>query len=184
MARIHHNTVKKAAKFGVTLTEKDGMIEASANGRVLSRHSDATKALAEAVDQMGVTNAVKALKKSKGAKKAKARKSSSDEDEDEEGEEGETDEDGRSVVKRRYKTKYRPFKMTCGDDLARQISSHVMVKDEIGKLRIDPPKLKRFAQANGVWQRAYNDLNVGMRRMNIANRLRAAVRKGHKVVWG
>jgi hypothetical protein len=37
-------------------------------------------------------------------------------------------------------------------------------------------------QANGVWRASYAGLNPGMQRMNVGNRLRAAVKKGHGIV--
>lgn len=90
--------------------------------------------------------------------------------------------EGRSVVKRTYKTRYKPFKSTCGDELAALVRRHLEVKTEDG-LRIDPVKLRTFAAANDCWQDRYDSLNVGMRRMNVVNRLRAKVKKGHDIVW-
>ena len=47
---------------------------------------------------------------------------------------------------------------------------------------LDVAKLKQFATANGVWQDKYMQLpNPGLIRMNVLNRLRAAIRKGHKL---
>ena len=106
-------------------------------------------------------------------------------DETDEALDDETDEEpseGRSVVKRAYKTRYKPFKSTCGDELAALVRRHLEVKTEEG-LRIDPVKLRTFAVANDCWQDRYNQLNVGMRRMNVVNRLRAKVKKGHDIVW-
>lgn len=91
-------------------------------------------------------------------------------------------EEGKSVVKRAYKHRYRPFKMTCGDELSQLISAYVTVTDEDGK-HIDAKKLVHFAKKNGVWVDDYKNLNIGMQRMNVANRLRALVRKGHTVIW-
>lgn len=61
------------------------------------------------------------------------------------------------------------------DDIVQQI------KDRCG---MDVTKLKSFATANGVWDDKYASLpNPGLVRMNVVNRLRAKVRKGHAVVW-
>lgn len=93
---------------------------------------------------------------------------------------------GRSIIKQKYKQKYRPTKMTCGDDMARKISEHVQYHNEDeGKDMIDTDKLKRFAEANGCWVASYRSLNAGMQRMNVANRLRGLLRKDpkYKIVW-
>lgn len=48
----------------------------------------------------------------------------------------------------------------------------------------DRPQLVTFAKANGCWDDKYSKLpNPGLVRMNVINRLRAKVRKGHKVIW-
>ncbi len=96
--------------------------------------------------------------------------------------EDEEPSEGRSVVKRSYKQRYRPFKSTCGDDVAAAVRRHLEIKTEEG-LRIDPVKLQTFAKANDCWQDRYEQLNVGMRRMNVVNRLRAKIKKGHDIVW-
>lgn len=96
--------------------------------------------------------------------------------------EEEEESEGRSVVKKSYKRRYRPFKSTCGDELAQLVRAHLEVKTEDGK-RIDPDKLRTFAVANDCWRSEYLNLNVGMRRMNVVNRLRAKVAKGHDIVW-
>ena len=45
-------------------------------------------------------------------------------------------------------------------------------------------KLAAFAKANGCWDDKYDKLpNPGLIRMNVLNRLRAKIRKGHKVIW-
>lgn len=98
----------------------------------------------------------------------------------------ETEGSGRSIVKKKYKERYRPTKMTCGDDLAQRISKHVTYHDDDNdKPMIDKAKLQRFAEANGCWVPSYKSLNAGMQRMNVANRLRGIIRKDpkYKIVW-
>lgn len=108
-------------------------------------------------------------------------------DQEEERGGGDTDEegedDGRSVVKKAYKRAYKPFKSKCGDDLSKLISAHLQFKDEDGRVRTDEAKLEAFAKANDCWVNEYRFLNVGMRRMNVANRLRGKVKKGGEVIW-
>jgi len=99
----------------------------------------------------------------------------------------------RSVVKGKYKAKYKPTKQTCGDDLALRLKAHVEREDEeTGEMKVSLDALRTFAEANGCWKREYALLrnangswNAGMARMNVANRLRAKVRKDteFEVVW-
>ncbi|SFZ82893.1 hypothetical protein SAMN02983003_1335 [Devosia enhydra] len=79
----------------------------------------------------------------------------------------------RSVIKPDYKRDHKP------DDFAQQLSK--AVADDNG--RVDRVKLRALAEANGVWNPAYERLNVGQARMNVGNRLRAKARKGQAVVW-
>jgi hypothetical protein len=49
---IHHNTLKRAARFGIELRFNDDMYDAIYDGRVLSRQADSKVALAEAEGQI------------------------------------------------------------------------------------------------------------------------------------
>lgn len=111
--------------------------------------------------------------------------SDDNEDNSDLGDEPEDDEEeGKSIIKRKYKERYHPHKMTCGDDISQLITAHVMTAEgDDGKPCVDEAKLEHFAKLNGVWQEKYEFLNVGMRRMNIANRLRAKVRHDYEIVW-
>lgn len=141
--------------------------------------ADAAMSYIEALVADGVVKARKAPKKT-------TRDEDEEEDEPVDEDDEELDEDGdegKSVIKRKYKTRYRPHKMTNGDDIARLVSDHVKVKGEDGKMHVDTEKLEEFARANGCWEDKYRFLNPGMQRMNICNRLRAKVRKDHTVIW-
>jgi len=108
----------------------------------------------------------------------------SEEDESNDSESSDEDSDeGKSIIKAKYKTRYRPFKMTCGDDISQLVTKHVTV--DLGKdgKHVDRSKLEHFAKLNSCWDAKYASLNVGMVRMNVANRLRAKVRHGHEIVW-
>lgn len=186
--KVHHNTIKRAKKFGIELRVVENEIEAYRNGVMLASGMSGTVVLDKAIAKLDA-QAPKPVK-AKAARKPRRKADEADEGEDEgevEADEdgGEGDEDaGKSIVKRKYKQAYRPFKHTCGDDLSQLITKHLkVVDDETGEERIDEDRLARFAKANDVWVSDYRNLNVGMRRMNIANRLRAKVRKGHKIVW-
>lgn len=104
-----------------------------------------------------------------------------EEGDDEEGE-GEG-EGGKSVVKKKYKTEYKPHKMTCGDDFASKVTSYITVPHKGKKTRVDPVKLRKLAEANGVWEDRYCSLNPGMQRMNVGNRLRNKFNKKQEIVW-
>jgi hypothetical protein len=185
--RIHHNTAKKAKKFGIELRVVENEVECWKDGVMLSTAPAGNVALDRAVEKLNGEAKPGLLGRIFGRKsKTVATDEISDDDGEDEAEvedEPESDE-GASVVKRKYKTRYRPFKMTCGDDLAKLISDHVSSEGDDGEVRIDRVKLRRFALVNGVWDPKYAHLNIGMQRMNVANRLRAKVRKGHEIVWG
>lgn len=204
--KIHHNTLKKAAKFGITLAVVENEIEASKDGKVLASHMLGNVALEQAIVKLnGDAPAAKPVKARKPRKVEQEDDGDGDDDgddesveelgdaveDDEPGEGGEAaeaeegDEEGKSIVKRKYKEKYRPFKMTCGDDLSALIWKHVAREDEAGDMKVDAALLRGFARMNGVWDPKYAHLNVGMQRMNVGNKLRAKVRRdGYEVKWG
>lgn len=97
----------------------------------------------------------------------------------------EGDEEGKSIVKHKYRKLYRPNHNTNGDELAQLMREHLEYVDESDETKIDADLLKRFAQANECWVPAYSKLNVGQQRMNVGNRLRAKVRKDpdYKIKW-
>lgn len=100
-----------------------------------------------------------------------------------EGDDEEEADEGKSVVKKRYKSAYRPFRSTCGDELAQLVTKHLQVKTEDG-VRMDRAKLVRFAKANGVWEDGYKHLNNGLARMAVLNRIRAKVRReSYEIAW-
>lgn len=101
-----------------------------------------------------------------------------DASEDLESSDDEEGDEGKSIIKAKYKSRYRPFKMTCGDELSQLISAHVTIEGHV-----DRDKLVRFAKINGCWDERYVRMGVGMVRMNVGNRLRAKVRHGHEVIW-
>lgn len=207
--RIHHTQHKLAAKLGFALTVVGDHVEAKQDGRVTVVGATAKEAIANAITtyQIKTADVVKKLKaaapKAKKAKKARKSKFKCEHcgstKRESDGEEGggficsgcgedattEDDDEGKSVVKRKYKKRYKPHRQTCGDELSQLITKHVKtLKDpDTGKPKVDEDKLVRFARANGVWDPEYKKLNVGMQRMNIANKLRGMVRNGHEVVW-
>lgn len=184
--KIHHNTLKRAASHGLNLTH-DGTSFIAGNEKTgpLATGTDPKAVLDEAITKLLGNETPKSAKRPAGkkTKKRKARRS------DEDGEEGDDDE-GRSIIKRVYKTRYKPFKMTCGDEMTKLIAGAICVRTKVliggkmkTKLRIDRDKLKALAKANDCWNSGYSKLNVGQQRMNVGNRMRARVRKGLEIRW-
>ena len=150
----------------------------------LAQSMDLEEAFADAADAFAPT--VKA-KPAKPAKRTRDEDEDEDEGEGDEGDEGDEDEDngegGRSVVRRKYRTAYKPHQNTCGDELTSALREYIETDNEDGTRGIDLGRLRRLAEANNVWKPEYSRLNPGMQRMNVGNRLRGLVRKGTEIIW-
>lgn len=99
-------------------------------------------------------------------------------------EDGDKETGTRSVVKAKYKTKYKPTKNRCGDELSHRMNEHCSREDDDGEMKINLDALRKFAKANECWVEGYASLksrvgtfNGGMAMMNVNNRLRARLRK-------
>lgn len=188
----HHTQTKLAAKLGVTIKIMSGsegdqyaLVSATDADKVISSGTD-LKAL---LDSLVKANApAKAPRKARKPAKAKrrARKTS-----DEDGEEGDEDEDGDeeekvslSVVKPKYKAKYRPHKDSNGDAMAMAFRAFVINED--GEL--DLSALQSVAQTNGLSVNKYTRVRnrgwQGRARMSIGNILRGMIRRGEDVTIG
>lgn len=206
MALVHHNTAKRAKAHGVQLdVDADGeTVVAIFKNAVLARGPNARLVLDTALGEINgkvpgprKPSQPKPAKAKKPAKAAKPVEFDEDEDglvtfglvgDDEDGEaEGDDEADelpeSKSVIKRKYRQRYRPTHYTCGDSLAQELAEYLTYKDEDGKPRTDTDKLKAFAKANDVWVQSYASLNPGMQRMNVRNRLAAKIKKGYEVSW-
>jgi hypothetical protein len=191
MATIHHNTAKRAAAHQVVLTMVDGLCVASQGDVVLASHADPKIALDRALDggddsaeqaEVEVEQAEAEVEQVEQAEQAEVEV----EVEVEQAEHQPGDEyigKSASVVRNSYKLKYQPHGATCGDDLAYRLREDLKTIGDDGEERIDLERLLAFAIANDCWVSTYARLNPGMQRMNVVNRLRAKVRKGHEVVW-
>lgn len=189
--KLHHNTVKKAASHKIVLTVVEGEVVASTkDGVKLASGLMGNKVLDEAIAKL-VAPIVEARAKAKTAKKKAPKKVKTsvkgmdDEDWNENGEPDPEDDapEGKGMIKSKYKKIYKPFKMTNGDDLNQLLAKHLKYKDPDGKMRINQAKLVKFAKANDCWVDGYKHLNVGQQRLNVGNRLRAKIKKGHVVSW-
>ena len=209
--RLHHTQVKQAAKLGVTLTKGDMDVTASRDGQSASAPS-AGLAIAALLRKLGVSTAdvmkaikpakkvakIKKVSKAKGklkfrceAEDCKSTKRESDGDGgficSECGEDAsmDGDDEGKSVVKRKYKTAYKPNKNTCGDAVTKQVRTEFMTKKDpdTKKLLLDWSKFVRFAKNNDCWTDTYGQLNHGLARMSVVNRLRARINKKLEIKW-
>lgn len=86
----------------------------------------------------------------------------------------------KSIVPEGFKAKYKAHGGNCGDDMAEVLNG--TVKDEKGK--IDVPKLEEVMAQNAIDTDRWNGLNIGQRRMNLGNVLRAKAKRGEKVIVG
>lgn len=76
-----------------------------------------------------------------------------------------------SIIKSKYKDKYKAHGMSCGDEISEELALFVKVQVG-GKLVVDLKKLRQVADDNGLWKDSYLHLNPGQLRMTIGNRLR------------
>lgn len=79
------------------------------------------------------------------------------------------------VMRFAYHDRYEhnPHGPGCGDDLDRHMRD-VFTDPDTEKL--DADALRAFGEALDLWNSAWDSLNVGMQRMNLANRIRAYLR--------
>jgi len=191
MPKLHHMITKQARKLGVgialngddTMTfthEYSGKSFTGTDGKELIRQvQDHVKSLTNGAT--APTPVKKAAKPAKAKKAAKAPKAV----------EGDplatkkTLKTGRSgVMVLKYHNAYMNQGGGSGDDLDVAMRDAVLkpVKDAKNKFALDWNALEDIADRHDVWNPAYKDLNPGMARMNVSNRLRAMLRKGEKVV--
>lgn len=196
--RLHHTQIKQAARLGITLEASAAGYTAVKDNKSYGPCATVGEAIAGLLALINPTTReiMADLRKSKPKAKKKVAKrkarKSDDEEFDEEDLDGDDESDadqGHSVVKAKYKAKYKPHKGKCGDNLSYDITEHVTVEDEDGKKHVDHGVLKAFAEANGVWIGKYDAMlrrnQAGLVRMNVANRLRGLMRrdKEFKIRW-
>ena len=211
--RIHHATLAKAKKFKITLVIEDNEVVATGpKGERLASGMQGNKVLEEAITRLtGKPGKGRDAKVATTLTKPARKRPIRDEEEDDEGadevEEIEADDaeaeledeeptGDRSVVKAKYKKAYKPHKDKNGDELSFRINDHVSKLDKDGETRISLALLRKFAEANGCWNPSYaslrsrtGDWNAGMARMNVANRLRAKIRRAKadgeefEIIW-
>lgn len=145
---IHHAIVGKVRKAGFEIIETDGQFLIQDSA---GKNSQLFPSAKEAADAIGVEGEG-ALVFGR-APKANPNKN--------------------GVMGTDYHKRYMEQGGGSGDILDVQL--RVAVRGEDGK--VDTAKVRQIAEDNGVWNEAWIGLNPGMQRMNLANRLRALVRR-------
>lgn len=187
MAKIHHNTVKKATAHGVSIefapeTNTYGAYVITTRQH-LATANDPKDALDLAIAAIAPAKIARTAKPKKSTKKRKPAA--------EDGEEGDEEEGGdKSVIKAKYKEKYKPHQMTCGDDLAAKLTKYATVEVKGKPPHVSVDLLEKLGRANDVWSPKWRSLRdrsgnvaVGMIRMNLGNRLRGLARNDKTIKW-
>ena len=86
----------------------------------------------------------------------------------------------KSIVPEGFKAQYKAHGGSCGDEMAGVFAD--TVKGEKGK--IDVSKLEEVMAQNGIETDRWSNLNVGQRRMNLGNVLRAKAKRSEYVAIG
>lgn len=89
----------------------------------------------------------------------------------------------RSIIKSKYKDRYKKNGFSCGDDISSELGIYCKVIKN-SRLVVDVVKLKEVAIKNEVWKESYSNLNIGQQRMTIGNRLRVRYQAGDVVDIG
>lgn len=149
---IHHATIKRAAKLGVTILQVEG-------GFMLNRTKDGLNS----IDTFDSTaEALEAMER----------------DEVEFEEDADTDASAKcGVMGKDYHDQYshNPHGPGCGDTIDIEMRNAITVFD--GKNgKVDPTALQAIGESLGLWKPTWDGLNVGMRRMNLSNRIRGYLR--------
>lgn len=88
-----------------------------------------------------------------------------------------------SIIKTKYKDRYKKNGGSCGDEIAEELTAYVVVFDR-GKARLDLKRVREVAEVNGLWKDSYSKLNPGQLRMTIGNRLRVKRATGDQINIG
>lgn len=90
----------------------------------------------------------------------------------------------KSIVPVAFKTKYAAHDGSNGDRISAALKSACETRDDNGRVSTSLTALAEIAKANGIDMKGYKDLNPGMQRMNVGNRLRGMLRNEKPVVIG
>ena len=155
MARIHHATVKLIQKAGFDFEQRDEGVVLIFDGQESAPYTDLAAMSGD-------------IKKGRVAFTRSV--APEGEETPEEGEE--TPIRSKSgVMTLSYHSRYMAQGGGCGDELDSHLRAACLKEDGL-----DLGKIKQIGEANSVWSPAWESLNPGMQRMNLANRLRAKLR--------
>lgn len=90
----------------------------------------------------------------------------------------------KSIVPVRFKAKYAEHNDSNGDRVALALKAATTTKNKDGRDAVDLDALAKIAADNGIDMAAYSKLNVGMKRMNVGNRLRGMLKNEKPVTIG
>lgn len=153
---IHHTIVKSAAKHGAVFVE-------TADGGFQFKNAEGLLSL-ESFNSVG--EAMEALKSDEVNYEAPRPAGSS--------------AIRCGVMARVYHDRYsaNPHGPGCGDTLDVEMRDAIMrVFPEEKTPRVDPDALREIGETAGLWKPEWETMNVGMRRMNLANRIRGLLRR-------
>ncbi len=88
-----------------------------------------------------------------------------------------------SIVKDKYKNKYKANGGSCGDLVAEELGEFVRLAVN-GQMRTSVARLTQVAKDNDLWLERYSGLNVGQLRMTVGNRLRIKYAEGAEIIIG
>lgn len=164
MASIHHTILKKAAKFGLSMSSASDGVKVLKGSSVVAFHENASKALEQAISTMSSMPTPTPTPTAEP-----------------------TDDNvvvTGGIIKPKYRKEYKKSGGNCGDEVAVLLTAHIRVEKRGSRTLVDPNRLREVAVANGVWRKEYESLNVGQQRMNVSNRLRHMLKEGYGVQIG
>lgn len=155
---LHHATVKRADRLGVTITnaadggfrlirKEDGMLS-------IDSYDSTAEALEELEDDRCEFETEEEAEEASGTAKC-------------------------GVMAKSYHDEYskNPNGPGCGDTVDTEMRDAIMVLFEGEKTpRVDVTVLRQIGEDAGLWKTTWESLNVGMQRMNLANRIRGFLR--------
>lgn len=88
------------------------------------------------------------------------------------------------VVPAGWHGKATSFGGGCSDDIDLEMRDTFLTRctDKSDKPQLDVEALRQWGEEIGLWNPKWEALNPGMQRMNLTNRVRAAIRKGTEIV--
>lgn len=159
---MHAQLATQVRQHGLLLVEKGSHVEVHQRGKVLSFDTDSSRAVKKALEKIEEKRLRELKDDTEPVLKFPTKK---------------------SVVKDKYRQKYKANGYHCGDEIAEELRLYVcqMVGN---RLAVIAEKLREVAEKNLVWETRYEALNMGLRRMAIGNKLRARLEAGEPVDIG